>query len=153
MASLGEQFLKRNKVPYTVLEYDYRKKGAEVAAQAVGVPVSAAIKTLVVKASDGRFLFVLMPGGVSLSTRNLARGIGVKGVEMASEKDAERLTGYRVGGISPFGARTSLPVYMDLSVLDHDKVYINGGRRGLLVCVDPELVAQLLHADLIEAAC
>jgi Cys-tRNA(Pro) deacylase len=91
------------------------------------------LKSLVVRLSDGRFLFVLMSGSRDISLKELARFIGVKEAQMASERDAQRLTGYLVGGMSPFGARNQLPVYVDRGILEHGEIYINGGRRGLIL--------------------
>lgn len=155
MASLGEQALRRLGVPFTCHEYDYRKKGAEVAAAALDLPLAATLKSLVVKlvktGSEGEsYAFVLVPGGASVSMRNLARALGAKAAELASERDTERLTGYRIGGISPFGSRTSLQVYVDLSALDHERVYLNGGRRGLLLGLDPEALIEAAGAEIVD---
>jgi Cys-tRNA(Pro)/Cys-tRNA(Cys) deacylase len=150
VASLGQQQLTRCGIPFTSHEYDYRKKGAEVAAAALGIPLAAALKTLVVRLSDGRFVFLLIPGDQSVSMRNLARTFGVKSAELASERDTERLTGFRVGGIGPFGSRTPLEVYVDLRALDHEMVYVNGGRRGLLLGLDPEQLIEAASAEVVE---
>ena len=150
MASLGEQELTRLGVRFTSHEYDYRIKGAQAAADALGVPLACTLKTLVVRLADGRFVFLCVAGGRSVSMRNLARALGVKSAELASERDAERLTGYRVGGIGPFGSRTPLPLYVDLAALDHAWVYINGGRCGLLPCLDPEQLVESGRAELID---
>ena len=103
-----------------------------------------------IKLSDGRYVFLLIPGDQSVSMRTLARTFEVKSAELASERDTERLTGYRVGGIGPFGARTPLDVYIDLQALDHEKVYVNGGRRGLLLGLDPERLIEAASADVVE---
>jgi Cys-tRNA(Pro)/Cys-tRNA(Cys) deacylase len=91
------------------------------------------LKSLVIRLSDRRFVFVLMPGSKDVSLKELARATGVKEAQIASERDAQRITGYLVGGISPFGARTQLPVYVDDGILEHGEIYINGGRRGLIL--------------------
>lgn len=148
--SLGEQALARTGVPFTRHEYDYRKKGAEAASAALGIPLAAALKTLVVALADGRFVFVLMPGHLTVSMRALARALGVKGADLAPERDTERLTGYRVGGIGPFGSRTPLPVFVDLRVLDLERVFVNGGRRGLLLGLEPEALIQAAQAELVD---
>ena len=148
--SLGERALKELGLSFSSHEYDYRKKGAEAASAALGLPLSAALKTLVVELSDGRFVFVLVPGGLSVSMRNLARALGVKSADLASERDTERLTGYQVGGIGPFGSRTPLPIYVDVSALDAERVYVNGGRRGLLLGLDPEDLVETAGAELID---
>ena len=133
MSSRGERFLIERGIPFESLEYDFREKGSECAAKALGVRLDAMLKSLVVKLSDSHFAFVLMPGSKDTSLKELARSAGVKEVQVASERDAQRLTGYLVGGISPFGARTQLPVYVDEGILKHDEIYINGGRRGLIL--------------------
>lgn len=152
MASLGEQALTRMGVAFTSHVYDYRKKGAEAAAQALAVPLSSTLKTLVVKLADDRFVFVLIGGDLSVSMRSLARTLGVKTAELASERDTERLTGYRVGGIGPFGSRTPLDLFVDLRALDHERVYVNGGRRGLLLGLSPEDLIAAAGAELIDVS-
>ncbi|UCD72143.1 MAG: hypothetical protein JSW70_03870 [Syntrophobacterales bacterium] len=133
MSSRGEWFLIEREIPFESLEYDFREKGSEYAAKALGVPLDAMLKSLVSQLSDSRFVFVIMPSSKDVSLKELARSIGVKEAQMASERDAQRLTGYLVGGISPFGARTQLPVYVDKGILKHGEIYINGGRRGLIL--------------------
>jgi len=133
VSSRGERFLIERRIPFESLEYDFRQKGSAYAAKALGAPLDAVLKSLVVRLSDSRFIFVLMPGSKDVSLKELARSAGVKEAQVASERDAQRLTGYLVGGISPFGARTQLPVYVDEEILDHGEIYINGGRRGLIL--------------------
>ena len=133
MSSRGERFLIERGIPFESLEYDFRQKGSEYAAKALGVPLDAMLKSLVVRLSDSRFAFVVMPGSKDVSLKELARSAGVKEAQVASERDAQRLTGYLVGGISPFGVRTQLPVYVDEEILKHGEIYINGGRRGLIL--------------------
>ena len=133
MSSRGERFLIERGIPFESLEYDFRQKGSEYAAKALGVPLDAMLKSLVVKLSDSRFAFVVMPGSKDVSLKELARSAGVKEAQVASERDAQRLTGYLVGGISPIGARIQLPVYVDEGILKHGEIYINGGKRGLIL--------------------
>ena len=133
MSSRGERFLIERGIPFESLEYDFRQKGSEYAAKALGVPLDAMLKSLVVRLSDSRFAFVVMPGSKDVSLKELARSASVKEAQVASERDAQRLTGYLVGGISPFGARVQLPVYVDEGILKHGEIYINGGRRGLIL--------------------
>jgi Cys-tRNA(Pro)/Cys-tRNA(Cys) deacylase len=133
VASRGERFLNEQGIPFESLEYDFRQKGSEYAAEALGAPLDPMLKSLVVRLSDNRFVFVLMSALRDISLKELARFIGVKEAQMASERDAQRLTGYLVGGMSPFGARNQLPVYVDRGILEHGEIYINGGRRGLIL--------------------
>lgn len=152
MSSLGQKALTALGTPFSSHEYDYRQKGADVAAEALGLPLDAVFKSLVVALADGSFVFLLTPAGRSASMKAFARTVGTKSATLASERDAERLTGYSVGGIGPFGARTTLPVYIDLSVLDHDRAYVNGGRRGLILGFAPEDLIEAAQAELVEVA-
>jgi len=127
-------------IAYESREYDHRVKGAEFAAEALGWPVKAMIKTLVVRLSNGDFVFCLMPGDKVLSLKKLARAAGVKEARMAKPVEAERQTGYLTGGISPFGARKALPVWLDESILESERIGINGGKRGNILFLDPALI-------------
>lgn len=133
VSSRGERFLIERGISFESLEYDFREKGSEYASEALDVPHDTMLKSLVVRLSDNRFIFVLMSSSKDISLKGLARAIGVKEAQMASERDAQRITGYLVGGISPFGAKTRLPAYLDKGVLEHGEVCINGGRRGLIL--------------------
>jgi Cys-tRNA(Pro)/Cys-tRNA(Cys) deacylase len=133
VSSRGERFLIERGISFESLEYDFREKSSEYASEALGVPLDTMLKSLVVRLSDNRFIFVLMSSSKDISLKGLARAIGVKEAQMASERDAQRITGYFVGGISPFGAKTRLPAYLDEGVLEHGEVCINGGRRGLIL--------------------
>ena len=152
MASLGEKFLTQRGIEFTSHEYDYQIKGAKAAAEALHIPVERTVKTLVVLLGSGEYIFLLMPGHGKSSMKTLARTLQVKSAELAKDRDAERLTGYQVGGIGPFGSRTSLPVYMDIKSLDYDKIYINGGRRGLLLGMDPEVLVEVAQAELVDVS-
>ncbi|MBU51562.1 MAG: Cys-tRNA(Pro) deacylase [Deltaproteobacteria bacterium] len=152
MSSLGEKALQTIGVDYTPHPYDYQKKGAEAAAIALNIPVDVVFKTLVVALPEREFVYLLAPGGSSVSMKSFARLLQVKSAELATERDAERLTGYKVGGIGPFGARTSLPLYLDLSALDHDLIYINGGRRGLLLGIPTSALIDVVGVELVEVS-
>lgn len=152
VASRGERFLIDRGIPFESLEYDFQKKGSEHAAEALGVPLDVMLKSLVVRLSDRRFVFVLMPGTKDVSLKELARFIGVKEAQMASERDAQRLTGYLVGGISPFGARNQLQVYVDRGVVEHGEIYINGGRRGLILKLKTSDLVSVLKPQVMGIA-
>ncbi len=137
-------------IPFESLEYDFRQKGSDYAAKALGAPLDAMLKSLVIRLSDSRFIFVLMPGSKDVSLKELARSTGVKEAQVASERDAQRLTGYLVGGISPFGARTRLPVYIDAGILVHGEIYINGGRRGLILKLRTKDLIDTLDATVTD---
>lgn len=142
----GTRFLRDKGAAFHLVEYVYQRKGAGRAADAVGWPDEKVVKTLVVRSGPREFLFLLVPAHRDLSTRKLARVLGVKEVAMADLRDAERLTGYVAGGISPFGAWTALPVVLEQTLLEHDEVLINAGRRGVLVAMNPWAIQELLDA-------
>jgi Cys-tRNA(Pro)/Cys-tRNA(Cys) deacylase len=144
MSTRAIQFLKRKGIPFEVIEYAHEEKGAEFAAQAIGFPLERTIKTLVVDLGHKTYRMVLMPGDRQLGLKQLARLYSVKRAAMVDTATAERLTGYFIGGISPFGARQRLPVVMDESLLRFGKVAINGGRRGVMLLMSPEDIKKVL---------
>lgn len=131
--------------------YRYEAGGAEEAAVALGLDPATVIKTIVVEA-DGEPRLVLMQGNREVSLRAVGRVVDAKRVTAADPATAERVTGYKVGGISPFGTRQALPVLCQSTVLDLDRVHVNAGRRGLLVPVDPHLFVDLLDATVADVA-
>jgi len=143
--------LKSHGVAFTEHVYVYEEHGGTaVSARELGVPEHAVVKTLVMEDELRRPLIVLMHGDRKVSTKNLARQIGVKKVEPCTPEAASRHSGYLVGGTSPFGTRKKLPVYVEKSVLGLQKIYINGGRRGYLVGIDPAELMRLLDANTVE---
>ena len=147
MKNRGIRFLEDQGVDFQVVEYIYKKKGGQIAAQAVGWNDAQVVKSLVVKTGPKDYCFTLVPTDRDLSVKKLARMIGAKTVDMASVRDAERLTGYVEGGISPFGSYTPLPVYLEEALLEHDRVLINAGHRGLLVSLNPWDLQAILNAE------
>ena len=146
-------FLKANRVAYTEHEYAYVEHGGtEVSARTLGVPEHDVVKTLVMQDEAGKPLIVLMHGDRKVSTKNLARQAGVKRIEPCAPEAAQRHSGYQVGGTSPFGTRKKLPVYLERSILDLPKIYINGGRRGFLVGLAPVEIARTLAPALVTVA-
>jgi Cys-tRNA(Pro)/Cys-tRNA(Cys) deacylase len=141
-ATRGTAVLDRLGVAYERHAYEHLVKGALFAASALGIEPSRLAKTLVV-AIDGDPAFALVPGDRELNLKALARLAGGRSAALVETRAAERLTGYRVGGISPFGARRALPVYAERTYLAHDRVALNGGARGLIV--------ELARADLVRA--
>jgi Cys-tRNA(Pro)/Cys-tRNA(Cys) deacylase len=131
-ATRGTVALDKLGVTYERHPYEHLVKGAAFAASALGIEPARLAKTLVV-AVDGDPVFVLVPGDRELSLKALARLAGGRSAALVEQRDAERLTGYRVGGISPFGARRALPVYAERDYLEHEQVALNGGARGLIV--------------------
>ena len=145
-------FLKAHKVDYTEHEYDYVEHGGTgVSASSLGVDEHPVVKTLVMQDEAGKPLIVLMHGDRKVSTKNLARQAGVKKVEPCKPEAAQRHSGYQVGGTSPFGTKKRIPVYLESSVLELPKIYINGGRRGFLVGIDPKALEKLSPL-LVDAA-
>ena len=147
------RMLRDHGVEFIECPYRYEDKGGTaVCARELAVDEHSVIKTLVMEDDEKRPLVVLMHGDREVSTKELARYIGIKKVVSVPPQDAERLTGYLVGGISPFGTRRSMPVFMEEGILDLPRVYINGGRRGLLVGLDPREIMRLLKPKLVRVA-
>lgn len=146
------QLLDERGAEYTKHQYDYRKKGATVAAHNMGVNPHAVIKTLVMMDDSGDPLIVLMHAEKEVSLKELARQTGAKNVSTAPVKDAHRLTGYSVGGISPFATRTPMPVYTQRSILELPYLYINGGRRGFILGMTPSTLVKVLGATPVDVA-
>ncbi len=145
------RFLREKNVDFTPHLYDYVEKGGtEESAKQLGVDEHAVVKTLVFETSEKKPLIVLMHGDAQVSAKNLARHLGVKSIEPATPERASKHTGYLVGGTSPFGTRTGMPVYVEKTIFDLDKIYINGGKRGFLVEIDPAVVKAALQIDEVE---
>jgi Cys-tRNA(Pro) deacylase len=143
--------LKKQGVSYTEHVYEYEEHGGTaVSARELGVPERAVVKTLVMQDDKAAPLIVLMHGDRKVSTKNLARQIGVKSVEPCKPDVAQRHSGYQVGGTSPFGTRKRMPVYVEKTILDLDKIYINGGRRGYLVGIVPSELTRVLETVPVE---
>ena len=146
-------FLKKHGVAYTEHVYAYEEHGGTaVSARELGVPEHEVVKTLIMEDEAKRAFIVLMHGDRKVSTKNLARQIGVKKVEPCTPEVANRNSGYLVGGTSPFGTRKRLPVYIEKSVLALARIYINGGRRGYLIGIDPKEIPRVLDAKSVEVA-
>jgi Cys-tRNA(Pro) deacylase len=140
-------------VSYTEHAYDYVDHGGTAeSARQLGWPEHQVIKTLVMEDERGAPLIVLMHGDRQVSTKNLAREIGVKSVQPCKPEVAQRHSGYLVGGTSPFGTRKALPVYVEASVLALDRILINGGRRGFLVGMEPGALQAALGARPVQCA-
>jgi Cys-tRNA(Pro) deacylase len=147
------QFLKTNKVAFTEHPYDYLEHGgAQHSAEVLGFDPFTVVKTLIMQDQDARPLVVLMHGNRKVSTKNLARQIGAKSVQPCLPEVANRHSGYLVGGTSPFATRKHMPVFMEATILDLPKILINGGRRGYLVGLDPQVCLTLLQAKPVQCA-
>lgn len=147
------QLLRAHKVEFTEHPYEYLEHGGtEHSAASLGLDEHMVVKTLVMQDQDARPLIVLMHGDCKVSTKNLARQIGAKSVEPCKPEVANRHSGYLVGGTSPFGTRRDMPVYIEESILALPRIAINGGRRGFLVQLDPQVCVQLLDARPVHCA-
>ncbi len=147
------QWLQAQGVAYTEHPYDYIDHGGTMeSARQLGVDEHGVIKTLVMEDERAQPLIVLMHGDRQVSTKNLARAIGAKGVQPCKPEVAQRHTGYLVGGTSPFGTRKAMPVYVQASVLALPRIHINGGRRGYLVGLVPQVLVDVLGAKPVECA-
>jgi Cys-tRNA(Pro) deacylase len=152
-ATAATQWLRAHGVAYTEHAYDYVEHGGTAeSARQLGWDEHAVIKTLVMEDDRGRALVVLMHGDRQVSTKNLARAIGAKTVAPCTPQDAQRASGYFVGGTSPFGLKRELPVYVEESVLALARIAINGGARGFLVGIEPRVLTEVLGAQPVHCA-
>ncbi|MBA4214883.1 MAG: Cys-tRNA(Pro) deacylase [Polaromonas sp.] len=146
-------WLKAHGVVFTEHSYEYLEHGgAQHSAQVLGLDPFSVVKTLIMQDEAAKPLAVLMHGNRTVSTKNLARQIGVKSVEPCKPEVANRHSGYFVGGTSPFGLKRAMPVFVEAAVLDLPKIWINGGRRGYLVGIDPSVLSGPLGARPVECA-
>ena len=147
------RLLRQRGVAFTGHLYAYEEHGGtRVSARELQVEEHAVVKTLVMEDEAHRPLVVLMHGDRKVSTKELARQIGAKKVEPCRPEAAQRHTGYLVGGTSPFGLRKPLPVWIEKSILELPRIYINGGRRGFLVGIAPQDIPKVLEAKTVECA-
>ena len=147
------RMLKENGVAFTLRTYKYEEKGGTPAAsRELGVNEHQVIKTLVMEDDQRNPLLILMHGDNQVSTKNLARVLGVKNVEPCDSETAHRHTGYLVGGISPFGTRKFLRVYVEASIFELPRIYINAGKRGLLAEMSPQELKRVLNPIAVNVA-
>ena len=147
------QFLRRHGVAFGEHPYDYLEHGGTgESARQLGVDEHQVVKTLVMEDEHAKPLIVLMHGDRTVSTKNLARQIGVKRVEPCKPEVANRHSGYLIGGTSPFGTRKQMPVYVESTILEMERIWLNGGRRGFLVSIEPKVLTGLLGAKPVQCA-
>jgi Cys-tRNA(Pro) deacylase len=147
------RMLTENGVAFEAHLYDYVERGGtRHSAYALGVPEHWVVKTLVMETDERKSLIVLMHGDQEVSTKNLARALKVRTVQPCKPEAAQKQTGYMVGGTSPFGTRHALPVYVERSIFELQKIYINGGKRGFLVSIEPKVLRDLLPVEEVEVA-
>jgi Cys-tRNA(Pro) deacylase len=147
------RWLEENDVEFATHHYDYEERGgARHAAECLGVPDQVVVKTLVMRTDAGRRLLVLMHGDRQVSAKRLAREAGARRIAACSPEEALKATGYVVGGISPFGTRQPLPVYAEASIFDLPRIYLNGGRRGLLLEIEPSVLRRVPELHEVSVA-
>lgn len=147
----GVRFLRAFKVSYTEYLYEYEERGGTaVVSRELGIHEHAAIKTLIMEDEHGLPLIVLLHGDLEVSTKKLARIIGAKTIKPCAPEIANKNSGYLVGGTSPFGTLRKMPVYMEETILDLPVAYINGGKRGFIVGLAPNVLLKLLNPVLVK---
>jgi len=147
------RYLREKRADFIPHLYDYIEKGgARESGRQLGVDIHAVVKTLIFETSERKPLMVLMHGDREVSTKKLARHIGVKSIEPATHEKVSKLTGYLVGGTSPFGTRTEVPVYVEKTIFDLEKIYINGGKRGFLLEIEPGVLRNILSVEKVEVS-
>ena len=146
------RFLRENKIEFEPHVFEYVEKGGtKYSSQILGADEHAVIKTLIFETNEKKPLIVLMHGDFQVSTKNLARQLNVKSVSPAAPEKAQKLSGYLIGGTSPFGTKTAMPVYAEASIFNLEKIYINGGKRGFLISIYPKILREVLPVESIEA--
>ena len=150
-STAATRLLKAEQVAYTEHPYRYEDRGGTAhPARELGVDEHAVIKTLILEDEAGKPLVVLMHGDREVSVKALARQLGHRTVQLCQPEVANRHSGYLVGGTSPFGTRKAMPVYVEASILELEKIYLNGGSRGFLVAMDPAGLIPALHPTPVE---
>jgi Cys-tRNA(Pro) deacylase len=145
--------LRERKIDFEPHLYAYEERGGtRRSAESLGVDEHTVVKTLVMETDARKPLIVLMHGDREVSTKQLARQIGARSVEPCKPDAAQRHTGYLVGGTSPFGTRSKMPVYVERTIFELPRIYINGGKRGFLVSVDPKVLRELLPVEEVSVA-
>jgi Cys-tRNA(Pro) deacylase len=143
--------LREKKVEFEPHVFEYVEKGGtRHSARELSVEEHVVVKTLIFETSERKPLIVLMHGDLQVSTKNLARHLNVKSVAPAAPEKASKLTGYPVGGTSPFGVKTRMPVYAEKTIFDLPQIYINGGKRGFLVAIEPRVLRDVLRVEKVE---
>lgn len=143
--------LRQHKVEFEPHVFDYVEKGGtKHSAEVLSVDEHAVVKTLVFETNEKKPLIVLMHGDLQVSTKEIARVLKVKTVSPVSPEKANKLTSYLVGGTSPFGVKTKMPIYVEKTIFNLTKIYINGGKRGFLVSIEPKVLQEVLQIQEVE---
>lgn len=147
------QWLRRQQIPFGEHPYDYVDHGgAREAARQLGVPLHQVAKTLIMEDEQARPLIVIMHGDCEVSVKNLARQTGAKKIAPCTPETAQRHSGYLVGGTSPFATRKRMPVWIEETLMEYPEIYVNGGRRGYLIRIAPDVLVQALAARPVRVA-
>ena len=145
--------LRERKIEFEPHVFEYVEKGGtRHSSEILGVAEHAVVKTLIFESNEKKPLIVLMHGDFQVSTKNLARHLNVKSVAPAAPEKAQKLSGYLVGGTSPFGTKTKMPVNAEATIFDLEKIYINGGKRGFLVAVAPNDLTKAQEIEKVKVA-
>lgn len=143
--------LREKKIEFEPHLFDYVEKGGtKHSSEVLGVNEHSVVKTLIFETNEKKPLIVLIHGDFQVSTKNLARHLGVKTVVPVASEKAQKLTGYLVGGTSPFGVKTKMPIYVEKTIFDLERIFINGGKRGFLVSLAPMVLRDLLNVEEVE---
>jgi len=143
--------LREKKVEFEAHVFEYVEKGGtRHSAEVLKVSEHAVVKTLIFETSEKKPLIVLQHGDAQVSTKNLARILNVKAAAPVAPERANKLTGYLVGGTSPFGSKTKMPVYAEKTIFDLPHIFINGGKRGFLIRIEPQVLKEVLKAEEVE---
>ena len=147
------RLLRERRIDFEPHLYEYEERGGtRHSAESLGVDEHAVVKTLVMETDERKPLIVLMHGDREVSTKGLARTLGVKSVQPCKPETAQKHTGYMVGGTSPLGTKSGLPVYVEKTIFELPKIYLNGGKRGFLVSLDPQVLREALPVEEVEVA-
>lgn len=145
--------LRVQKIDFVPYVYEYEEKGGTAqTAKELNVDEHSVIKTIVMENEQGKPLIVLMHGDCEISTKELARELSIKKVQPCDAAKATKATGYMFGGTSPFGTKTRMPVYVESTIMDLEKIYINGGKRGFIIELEPKDIEKALDISLVNVA-
>ena len=152
MSTRAISYLKKKRIPYEIVKYEHQEKGAEFAARATGYPLEVTVKTLVVEVDRKNYCLALLPGHRELNLKKLASSLKGKRTAMVDIKTAQRLTGYLVGGISPFGMQQRLGTIMESGILNCEEILINAGQRGVMLKMAPGNIVTALDCKVTSIA-
>lgn len=143
--------LREKKIEFEPHVFEYVEKGGtKHSSEVLGIDEHAVVKTLIFETNEKKPLIVLQHGDFQVSVKNLARILNVKSVAPVAPEKAQKLMGYMVGGTSPFGVKTRMPVYAEATIFDLERIFINGGKRGFLIAIEPKVLKEVLIVEIVE---